>query len=100
MGQINLGGKRFKERSMALSGDAEGVEGHCVFRICDLIDAGLATLAGTIITFNIKKGDRIVKLGQRSVNFEIIEVRPESPLGGDFTLVYVLFSRLSEPYIN
>ena len=96
MGQINLGSKKFKERANTLSGDEETVQGHCVFRVCDLIDAGLATLVGSVVSFVLKKGDRIVKLGARTVDFEVLEIRTESPLQGDFKLAYVVFGQATE----
>ena len=95
-GQINLGSKKFAERSTTLSGDEETVRGHCVFRISDMIDAGLATLIGTIIRFVLTKGDRVVKLGARTVDFEVLEIRTESPLDGDFKLAYVVFGQAPE----
>lgn len=88
-GQYNFRGGPFKRRSTRLSGDEETVVGHLVFRMCDLIDGGLATKNNGTIDITLKKGDRVIRIGKRTLDLEIVEVRPESPLRGDFLLVYV-----------
>lgn len=89
VGQVNFGSKSFRKRSNTLSGDEERVKGHLVFKMCDLIDAGLATQSGSKISFVLEKGDLVTRIGDKPTDFEVYEIRPESPLQGDFLLVYV-----------
>ena len=90
IGQVNFRLGPIKKRRVTLSGDDEPVEGHFVFRLFDMIEVGLITdnLDGTI-SFNVKKGDRVTRVDGVLVDFEIVEVRTESPLRGEFLLVYI-----------
>jgi hypothetical protein len=87
-GQVNLGkpGSAFERRSPSLTGDRAESDGHLVFRKADLDAAGV-TLA---------KGDRVVRVAGEAVDFLLAEVRPESPLGGAFLLVYAEFTHNRE----
>jgi hypothetical protein len=87
-GQVNLGraGSAFERRSPSLTGDRAESDGHLVFRKADLDAAGV-TLA---------KGDRVIRIAGEAVDFLLTEVRPESPLGGGFLLVYAEFEHNRE----
>lgn len=92
-GQVNQRGGPIKRRDNTFTGDEETTDGHLVFRIGDLIDAGLAEedpISGNI-SFILAKGDRVTRIASQAVNFEIIEIRTESPLRGDFLLVYITY---------
>lgn len=78
-GQANLGSKRYYQLSRSLTGDTERSSIYLVFRTADLEEQGV----------EITKGDRVVKVADRNVNFEVTQVRPESPLNGRFLLTYV-----------
>lgn len=86
-GQVNLATKpKYFMSAPSRSGDMEPTRGRLVFRKQDLSDAGVT----------LKKGDRIVEVGPTTsatpINCDIDEVRPESPLRGDFLLIVVEFS--------
>lgn len=86
-GQVNLADKaKFFFQAPSRTGDTEPTKGHLVFRKKYLDDLGVT----------LKKGDRIVEVGPESgptpVDCNINEVRPESPLRGDFLLIYVRFT--------
>jgi len=86
-GQVNLAGKKkFFVQAPSRTGDTEPTKGHLVFRKKYLDDLGIT----------LKKGDRVVEVGPESgpttVDCDIDEVRPESPLRGDFLLIYVGFT--------
>jgi len=85
-GQVNLAkDKRLFMMEPSRTGDMEPTKGHLVFRKKYLDDLGVG----------LKKGDRIVEVGPTSgpttIDAIIDEVRPESPLRGDFLLIYVDF---------
>jgi hypothetical protein len=81
-GQVNLGSKQFHGRDRTATGDREPSAGHLVFRKADLDAAGVRP----------GKGDRVVRIAGEAVDFVITEVRPESPLRGEFRLVYAEFT--------
>lgn len=89
VGQTNFRSGPFRSRTMTLSGDEELIRGHLIFTLPELIDKGLATEVGDAITFEFSKGDRIILVDGIRVDFEIVEIRTESPLFGDFLLVYI-----------
>lgn len=96
-GQVNLRGGPYKRRSPSLSGDEGATNGHLVLVLEEMIEAGLATgSVGDEVEFVLQKGDRIVQIASQVVGFEIIEIRPESPLDGDFLLVYIGFKQGAE----
>lgn len=77
-GQINFGNKIFNELEQSRTGDELTTVGHLLFRKCDLDNASLV----------LKKGDRVVAIASQATDLIIREVRPESPLNGDFLLIY------------
>lgn len=98
VGQVNLRGGPFRRRANTLTGDEEDVRGHVVLRLSELVDKGLAT-DDPEITFSLRKGDRVVQLASQIVNFEIVEIRPESPLDSldeDALLVFIEFIEPAE----
>ena len=95
--QVNLRGGPYKRRTPSLSGDEGKTDGHLVMLLDTMIEDGLATGSSeTQIDFVLAKGDRIVQIASQVVNFEIIEIRVESPLRGDFLLVYIVFKQGAE----
>lgn len=85
-GQVNLATRpRYFESTPSRSGDMENTRGKLVFRKQYLDDEGVT----------LRKGDRIVEVGPASsptpIDCKIDEVRPESPLRGDFLLIVVEF---------
>lgn len=86
-GQVNLATKpRYFENAPSRTGDMEPTRGRLVFRKRDLDTAGVT----------LKKGDVIVEVGPATsptpIDCKIEEVRPESPLRGDFLLIVVEFA--------
>jgi hypothetical protein len=81
--QVNLGSKQFYERTRTERGEATPSFGHLVFKK-EYWDAQGLT---------IKKGDRITKIAEHGCDFEIMEVRPESPLRYKTLLYYVEFKK-------
>ncbi len=81
-GQVNFGSKQFHGRDRTATGDREPSAGHVVFRKTDLDAAG----------GRLAKGDRVVRIAGEAVDFVITEVRPESPMRGEFLLVYAEFT--------
>jgi hypothetical protein len=86
-GQVNLATRpKYFMSAPSRTGDMEPTRGKLVFRKRDLATAGVT----------LRKGDRIVEVGPASdptpIDCEIEEVRPESPLRGDFLLIVVEFS--------
>jgi len=54
-------------------GSIEGTDGYVVFRIKDLIAVELAAMdADGVVTFGLKRGDRIVQLGSRRVDLYVL----------------------------
>jgi hypothetical protein len=85
-GQVNLATKpKYFVSAPSRTGDMEPTRGKLVFRKRDLAAAGVT----------LRKGDRIVEVGPASsptpIDCEIDEIRPESPLRGDFLLIVVEF---------
>lgn len=81
--QVNLGSKQFYERMRTERGETTPSSGHLVFKK-EYWDAQGLT---------IKKGDRITKIAEHACDFEITEVRPESPLRMKTLLYYVEFRK-------
>jgi hypothetical protein len=86
-GQVNLATKpKYFMSAPSRTGDMEPTRGKLVFRKRDLARAGVT----------LRKGDLIVEVGPATdptpINCDIEEVRPESPLRGDFLLIVVEFS--------
>lgn len=81
--QVNLGSKEFKRRERTERGEGQPTFGHLVFKKEYWDRLGLT----------IKKGDRVKKIAEHDVDFEIMEVRPESPLRGKTLLYYVEFGK-------
>jgi len=86
-GQVNLAAKKtYFVSTPSRTGDMEPTKGHLVFRKRYLDDLGVT----------LRKGDTIVEVGPASnptpINCGIEDVRPESPLRGDFLLIYVDFT--------
>jgi hypothetical protein len=81
--QVNLGSKQFYERERSDRGEETPSRGHLVFKK-EYWDA-----QGLTIT----RGDRIKKIAEHDCDFEIMEVRPESPLRGKTLLYYVEFEK-------
>jgi len=87
-GQVNLGlvkNKRFELVKRSRTGDVEDLFGRLVFKKTDLVAQGVM----------IEKGWKVLRAGpsgsETIIDGVIIEVRPESPLNGDFLLIYVEF---------
>ncbi len=85
-GQVNLGSKKFYELARTLTGDVGRSNMYLVFRTSDLEKQGV----------EIVKGDRVVKIADQVVDFEVTEIRPESPLNGRFLLKYVELEHVKE----
>ena len=77
-GQVNLGSKTYEERETGRTGDEIPTIGHLVFEKA-VLDAASVIL---------RKGDRVVGIASQATDLMIREVRPESPLNGDFLLIY------------
>lgn len=85
-GQVNLASKpKYFMQAPSRTGDMEPTMGHLVFRKRDLDAAGVTLV----------KGDRVVEVGPVAtptpIDSKLVEVRPESPLRGDFLLIYAEF---------
>lgn len=95
-GQVDFNNPR---KQYAPKLDPGGVEeksiGYALFRVVDLIDAGMATEneSGTV-TFGIKRGDRITRIGRRDVAFYVTYFRDVASYDdqGGATLLEVNFS--------
>jgi hypothetical protein len=85
-GQVNLAAKKtFFVQTPSRTGDTEPTMGHLVFKKKYIDDLGVV----------LKKGDVIIEVGPAAnptpIDCKIHDVRPESPLRGDFLLLYVDF---------
>jgi hypothetical protein len=85
-GQVNLATKpKYFMSAPSRTGDMEPTRGKLVFRKRDLTAAGVT----------LQKGDKIIEVGPVSdptpIDCELVEVRPESPLRGDFLLIVAEF---------
>jgi len=90
-GQVNLARKKqYFQTDRTRTGDREPTTGHVLFRKADLDNAGVI----------LRKGDMVVEVGPESnptpMNTILTQVRPESPLRGDFLLIYCEFELDSE----
>jgi hypothetical protein len=57
-------------------GVEEESEGYLLFRLVDLLDAGVATDHGDgTVDFGLRRGDRIVRIGRRRTNYFIVFFR-------------------------
>jgi len=83
--QINLGNKKYFAMMRAQDGDKNLTQGHL------FISKNAMDLKG----FSVAKGDKIVEVGPagsaQKFNSIITEVRPESPLNGDFLFIVAEF---------
>ncbi len=84
-GQINLGNKENARQEMSSTGDETRTFGHCVFRKSDLDEA--------VPPVVLAKGDRVTEVAGVAVDYELTEIRPESPLRGKFLLIYAEFTQ-------
>ena len=75
-----------KRKSASSTGDKIMTAGHLVFKKKDLEDAGV----------KLRTGDYIIELAGDKVNFEIVEIRPESILGGSNRLLYADYMAAKE----
>lgn len=85
-GQVNFGSKQVDQRGRTMIGDWPRSSAHLVFKMADLQAAG----------FEPRKGDRVSEIAGRPLDFEIGEVRPESPLRGAFLLLYCEMEEVKE----
>lgn len=83
-GQVNFGSKQYEELLRSLTGNAKSTFGHCVFKN-PIVDT-----SGSSVTLAI--GDKITEIAGETMELYITEVRPESPLNGEFLLWYVSFT--------
>lgn len=88
-GQVNFGDSshRKEERVAGPTGDMDLSEGHIIFKKRDLDSGGFTPSPGDVIT-KIASQD----FSADKDRLRIIEVRPESPLRGDFLLIYCEFA--------
>lgn len=77
-GQVNFGSKSFRDDSDERSGNNPITIGHVLFKKSTLDDLSVV----------IRKGDRVIAIASQATDLIIHEVRPESPLDGDFLLIY------------
>ena len=90
-GQVNFGfpkgaAGRFEQIARSLTGDETKSHGHVLFRKVDLDKQGVTLTVGSLIT----------EIAGMTMDLEINEVRPESPLRGEFLLIYAQFERRHE----
>jgi len=81
--QVNFGQKEYFRRQRTERGEARPSYGWLTFKMKYWEDNSV----------NLKKGDRITGVAGQAADFEIMEVRPESPLRGGFLLMYVEFTK-------
>lgn len=92
--QINQSGGPIDRFTRSLAGNLQTSEGHLVFRFDELADSDLIDCE--VSDDDLQAGDLIVKVAGLKTNYRVTEVRPESPLGGRFLLVYVMFEKNTE----
>lgn len=75
-GQMNWNDGNFAKPRLPPGGAEEKSEGYVLFRIVDLLAAGIVTenVDGTL-DFGISRGDKIVRVGRRAVNLFVTFVR-------------------------
>ena len=83
-GQINFGSKESEGLDRTRTGDRAPSFGWCVFEKAYIDDEGVT----------LKKGDKIIKVASQDVDLTLTEVRFESPLDGDFLLIYTEFEEV------
>lgn len=75
--------RKTEMRNNRRTGDKEFSEGHLVFRSSDLEKWGM----------EFKKGDKVVEIAGRKVDYAITEVRPTAILGGRANTTTMFFER-------
>lgn len=93
-GQVNQSGGPIDRFTRSFAGNLESSGGHLVFRFEDLKEVDLIDCDKS--EEDLQSGDLIVKVAGLRTNYRVTEVRPESPLGGVFLLVYVEFEKNTE----
>jgi len=68
------------------SGDETNTSGHLVFKKKYLEEMNVS----------LKKGDKVVSIAGDTVDYDIIEVRSESALGGNNLLIFAVYGRAKE----
>jgi hypothetical protein len=84
-GQVNFGGKSFKDLTPTIAGDTAVIRGHCVFRLTYLEEKGVT----------LTKGDLIINIAGKDMEpaCRITQVRHQNPLNGQFLLVFAEFEQ-------
>jgi hypothetical protein len=93
--QVNWNDGRVGEPELQPEGAEERSEGYLLFRLVDLLDAGVATDHGDgTVDFGFKRGDRIVRIGRRRTNLYVTYFRDVAgyPDQDGCTLLEVNFS--------
>jgi hypothetical protein len=93
-GQINQAGGPIDRFSRSFAGNLETSGGHLVFRFDELSEKDLIDCDRS--EDDLQSGDLITRVAGLRTNYRVTEVRPESPLGGSFLLVYVEFEKNTE----
>jgi hypothetical protein len=74
--QVNWNDGKIGEPELPPAGAEERTEGYLLFRLVDLLDAGVATDHGDgTVDFGFKRGDRIVRIGRRRTNLYVTHFR-------------------------
>lgn len=89
-GQPNFSKKRFQELTPSGVGDISVSRVYIIFKEEELKKADLS----------LKKGDRIVSVAGRDCLMEIVEIRPESPIGGKFKLIFAELEEVPEERVK
>lgn len=93
--QVNWNDGHIAKPTFPPGGVEEEWKGYLLFRVVDLVAAGVATEEsdGTLI-IAIVRGDRIVRIGRRTVNLYVLQFRDVAayPDQGGATLLEVRFS--------
>lgn len=87
--------KRIGEPELKPAGVEERTDGYLLFRIVDLVAAGVAVENGDgTLDFGFQRGDKIVRIGRRRVNLYVTFFRDVAsyPDQGGATLLEVNFS--------
>jgi hypothetical protein len=87
-GQIVYGVKDSVRRT--LTGDATNANGHVTVSINELVAKGFDPLG---VGTNLKKGDKITKLADVSVDYRVLEARPVGHLRGNPMLFMFFFGQ-------
>jgi len=74
--QVNFNDGKLNKPRFNAGGVEEETDGYVLFRVIDLIAAGLATDNGDgTVTFGIDRGDMITRIGRRKTNLFVLFVR-------------------------